>query len=108
MFTGAEFTAWVIIVAGNVFIAILVVRMLSHYAKREWGDMLTNFLVAVFLAWIIYATDSFIAFLRWVAGRISGGDTQAAAHALDGAQGAVIAAAGHAPHVASLLTAGVI
>src|SRR5690625_7750646 len=90
MFTGAELKDWVIIVAGNIFIVILVVRMISHYAKREWGDLLTNFLVAVFIAWIVYSTDTFIGFLRWVAEKVSGGQAEAA--------GAVLAAADSAPH----------
>ena len=108
MFTGAELKDYVIILAGNIFIVILIIRMISHYAKREWGDLLTNFLVAVFIAWIVYSTDTFINFLRWLANKISGGQSQAAAQALDAAQGAVLAAADSAPQVATLLMAGVI
>src|SRR5690625_6405370 len=99
MFTGAELKDWVIIVAGNIFIVILVVRMISHYAKREWGDLLTNFLVAVFIAWIVYSTDTFIGFLRWVAERARGGQAEAS--------GAVLAPTASAPHSSVLISPGV-
>lgn len=112
MFTGAELKDWVIIVAGNVFIVVLVVRMISHWAKREWGDLLTNALVAVFIAWIVYSTDTFIKFLRWLANKVTGG--QSGSTAL-GAHHAPVLDAGHAlalhdgaAHVAALLGAGLI
>lgn len=108
MFTGAELKDYVIILAGNIFIVILIVRMISHYAKREWGELLTNFLIAVFIAWIVYSTDTFINFLRWLANTVSGGQSQAATEALDSVQGVVLAAADSAPQVAALLTAGMI
>lgn len=107
MFTGAELKDYVIILAGNIFIVILIVRMISHYAKREWGELLTNFLIAVFIAWIVYSTDTFITFLRWLATKISG-DQEPAAAALHNMQGTVLAAIDGAPQLATLLTAGVI
>lgn len=108
MFTGAELKDYVIILAGNIFIVILVIRMISHWAKREWGELLTNFLIAVFIAWIVYSTDTFINFLRWLANKIAGGEATTASATLDGAHGAILAAADSAPHVAAVLTAGVI
>lgn len=105
MFTGAELKDWVIIVAGNIFIVVLVVRMVSHWAKREWGDLLTNLLVAVFIAWIVYSTDTFISFLRWAAGKITGGQSGASA-ALDATQG--LALHDGASHVVALLGSGLI
>ena len=108
MFTGADLKAWVIIVVGNLFIVVLVVRMFSHYAKREWGELLTNFLVAVFIAWIVYSTDTFIEFLKWAANKVTGGEAQAAGQLLDGAHGAVLAAADSAPQTLALLSAGLI
>lgn len=107
MFTGAELKDWVIIVAGNIFIVILVIRMISHYAKREYGELITNLLIAIFIAWIVYSTDTFISFLQWVANKVTGGQAQASG-ALETSQGAVLAVTDSAPHVAALLTAGVI
>ncbi|UYG18306.1 hypothetical protein BRM3_14990 (plasmid) [Brachybacterium huguangmaarense] len=107
MFTGAELKDWVLIVAGNIFIVILVVRAISHYAKREWGELITNLLIAVFIAWIVYSNSTFIAFLRWAAEKITGGQS-ASASGMDGAHTGVQALADSAPHVMALLAAGVI
>ena len=37
--TGADFKDWVLVIAGNIFIAILVLRAIGHYFKREWGEL---------------------------------------------------------------------
>ncbi|MFI1621865.1 TcpD family membrane protein [Streptomyces lydicus] len=61
---GADLKTWVLVIVGNVFIAVLAIRMLGHYAKREWGDMVTSFIGAVILAGIIYFPDGFITLLK--------------------------------------------
>lgn len=72
MYDGAQILAWILALAGNVLIAVLVVRMLSSFAKKEWGDMITNVLGAALLAWIIWGNESFIAFLTWVVRQVTG------------------------------------
>lgn len=72
MYDGGQILAWILALAGNVLIAVLVVRMLSSFAKKEWGDMITNVLGAALLAWIIWGNESFIAFLTWVVGKVTG------------------------------------
>lgn len=57
MTTGTEFKDWVLAIAGNIFIVILVIRALGHWAKREWGDIIVHIIAAVLIGSFIYATD---------------------------------------------------
>ncbi|MEU2086528.1 hypothetical protein ABZ569_32235 [Streptomyces albus] len=61
---GADLKTWVLVIVGNLFIAVLAVRLLGHYAKREWGDMVTNLIGAVILVGVIYFPDSFVSLLK--------------------------------------------
>lgn len=71
--TGAGLKDWVIIVAGNIFIVLFVVRTLGAFAKKEWGEMIVNVLVGVFVAGLVYSTDSTITILKNLWSLISGG-----------------------------------
>lgn len=64
---------WIIVLAGNIFIVILVVRALGAYAKRDWGDMVTNFVVAVVIGFLVYANDSAVALIKHLANLAFGG-----------------------------------
>lgn len=61
---GADLKTWVLVIVGNIFIAVLAVRLLGHYAKREWGDLVTNLIAAVVLVGIIYFPDQFVSVLK--------------------------------------------
>lgn len=69
---GADLKTWVLLIAGNIFIVVLVVRSVGHYAKREWGELLGHVLTGVVVAGIIYspqtAVDLFKAIWQKVAG----------------------------------------
>lgn len=51
---------------GNIFIIVLAVRMLGHYAKREWGEMVASLIGAIIVAFIVYANDAAVALLKRV------------------------------------------
>ncbi|WP_190024896.1 hypothetical protein [Streptomyces hiroshimensis] len=55
---GDELKSWVIAVAGNIFLIVLAVRAIGHYAKREWGELLAHFIAGVVVAGFVYASDS--------------------------------------------------
>ena len=63
-FTGAEFRDWVLILAGNVFIVIFIVRSLGSYAKREWGELIINLLAGILIAGLVYANAQTIQLLQ--------------------------------------------
>ena len=72
MTTGAEFKDWALILAGNIFIVIFLVRVVGSYAKREWGELVTNFFAAAIIAALIYMNEQFIELLKGLASLVFG------------------------------------
>lgn len=64
MTTGAEFKDWVLIIAGNIFIVIFILRVVGSYAKREWGELLTNLCAAILIAGFIYLNEQTMQLFR--------------------------------------------
>ncbi|MFB7012294.1 MULTISPECIES: hypothetical protein [unclassified Streptomyces] len=70
--TGADLKAWILIVVGNLFAAFLAIRALGHFLKKEWGEMVTLAVAAVFVGAIIWAPDSVKTLLTGVWDKVSG------------------------------------
>lgn len=51
-------------VAGGIFLCVLIVRMVSAYAKREYGEMVTNFLAAIVVAGFVWDPTSVTGMLK--------------------------------------------
>jgi len=66
MITGSDLKTAVLVVAGNIFIVILVIRSLGSYAKKEWGELIGQLLIAVVLAGLIYANDTTMTLIKSV------------------------------------------
>lgn len=64
--TGAALKSWILLVAGNLFAAFVAVRALGHFLKKEWGEMVTLTVAAVFVAALIWSPDTVQAFLTGV------------------------------------------
>lgn len=61
---GTDFKNWVLLIAGNLFIVVLVVRAVGYYAKREWGELLGHMCAGIVVAGLVYATDGSIGLLQ--------------------------------------------
>lgn len=61
---GVAFKDWVLLLAGNIFIIIFVIRAIGAFAKKEWGELVVNFLAGIVIAGFVYFTDSSIAVLK--------------------------------------------
>ncbi|MEU8580536.1 hypothetical protein [Streptomyces abikoensis] len=70
--TGAELQSWVLLVAGNIFLIVLAVRAIGHYAKREWGELLGHFVAGVVVAGFVFASDTSKAMLIAVWNKVAG------------------------------------
>ncbi|MEU5418395.1 hypothetical protein ACFY1P_24750 [Streptomyces sp. NPDC001407] len=70
--TGAELQNWVFLVAGNIFLIVLAVRAIGHYAKREWGELLGHFMAGVVVAGFVFASDSTKAMFIAIWNKVSG------------------------------------
>ena len=64
--TGIAIRDSILILAGNIFIIIFIVRSVGSYAKKEWGELTLNIVAAVVLVGLIYFNESFIELLRAV------------------------------------------
>lgn len=72
MTTGAEFKDWVLILAGNIFIVVLVFRSIGAYTKRDWGELITNIVAGIIIAGLIYANDTTMNLLKSIWNLIAG------------------------------------
>ena len=70
--TGSQLKDWILVVAGNLFAAFLAVRALGHFIKKEWGEMVTLVVAAVFVGAIVWAPDTVKAFLTGVWDKVAG------------------------------------
>ncbi|MGZ0153717.1 hypothetical protein ACXJJ3_42075 (plasmid) [Kribbella sp. WER1] len=62
--TGADAKDYVLFVCGNLFIAIMAVRSIQYYAKREWGTLFGHLAAGVLVFGIVYANNVFLQILR--------------------------------------------
>ncbi|MCX4690948.1 TcpD family membrane protein [Streptomyces sp. NBC_01408] len=70
--TGADLKGWILAVVGNLFAAFLGVRALGHFLKKEWGEMLTLFVAAVFVAGIVWYPEGVATLLGEVWKKVAG------------------------------------
>ncbi|WP_016996910.1 MULTISPECIES: hypothetical protein [Kocuria] len=62
-----------IVVIGNLFIIILLIRVIGSWAKRDYTDLFTNLVLAVVIAFLVYANDQAVALLQQLATMAFGG-----------------------------------
>lgn len=67
------FKDWALVVLGNIFIVIMLVRAIMAYTKRDWGDFATNLIVAIVVAFLVYANDAAIALIVNIGRMVFGG-----------------------------------
>lgn len=70
-YTGRSVVEWVLSGIGAVFTIVLVVNMTAIFAKKDWGQMIGFIVAAIVCGWVILAPDTFIAFIKFVAQKIS-------------------------------------
>ncbi|MFJ5099255.1 TcpD family membrane protein [Streptomyces sp. NPDC088557] len=51
---GSAVSDWILKVAGNVLLALIALRALKHFAKEDWGAMITMVVAAVFVAGFVW------------------------------------------------------
>ena len=70
--TGADLKTWVLAIAGNLFVAVLVVRGLGAFLKRDYGEMITLFAAGVLLAGLIWFPDGAVDLLKALWSKVVG------------------------------------
>ena len=72
MITGTALKDGVLILAGNVFIIIFIIRTIGSWAKKEWGELVVSFLAAVVIAGLVYSTDAMVTVLKNIWALVAG------------------------------------
>jgi hypothetical protein len=64
--TGIAIKDAVLVLAGNVFIIIFIIRSVGSWAKKEWGELIVNMLAAVVIGGLVYFTADAVEMLKAV------------------------------------------
>ena len=57
---------------GSFFLVVLVVRMFSAWVQKKWGEFVTEFAAAIFIAWFIFDSAGAIATIKSIVTQIFG------------------------------------
>ena len=62
----------IITLAGTALIIVLVIRMFTAYAKKQWGELVGELIAVIFVGWFVWDTDGAIATLKEISTSIFG------------------------------------
>ncbi|MGW1976658.1 hypothetical protein [Streptomyces sp. NPDC001889] len=68
---GSSLASWIITIVGTLFGAVLAVRSLGHWARSEWGALVTHLIGAAIAAFAIFNTDKAIDVLSAIGDKIA-------------------------------------
>lgn len=54
----------ILTLVGSAFVIVIVVRMFTAYAKKNWGELITELVAVLFVGWFIWDTDGAISTLK--------------------------------------------
>lgn len=72
MLTGNELKTAILTVIGNLFVAVLAARAFGHWAKREWGAMVTHILGGAIVGFFIWDSQKAIEVLKFIGQKLTG------------------------------------
>lgn len=62
----------VITLVGTLVIIILVIRVTTAYAKKQWGELVTEVIAIVVIGWFVWNTDGAISTIKEISAGIFG------------------------------------
>ena len=54
----------ILTLVGSAFVIVIVVRMFTAYAKKNWGELITELVAVLFVGWFIWDTTGAISTLK--------------------------------------------
>ena len=54
----------ILTLVGSAFVIVIVVRMFTAYAKKNWGELITELVAVLFVGWFIWDTAGAISTLQ--------------------------------------------
>ncbi len=62
----------ILTLVGSAFVIVIVVRMFTAYAKKNWGELITELVAILFVGWFIWNTTGAITTLKGIVTGIFG------------------------------------
>ncbi|WP_277062906.1 hypothetical protein [Schaalia cardiffensis] len=71
-YTGQPIVDWVLTIAGNILIIVLVYNAIQYFAQKAWGAMAGLIAAAVVVGSFVWANAQTITFLKWIISQFFG------------------------------------
>lgn len=63
--------SWALTIVGSLFGLVLAVRSFGHWAKREWGQLITHVAGAAVVAYMIFSPNDAVTLLKSIGAKIA-------------------------------------
>ncbi|MEY9839509.1 TcpD family membrane protein [Streptacidiphilus sp. EB103A] len=68
---GNSLVSWALTIVGSLFGLVLGVRAFGHWAKKEWGALITHFVGAAVVAFMIFSPDQAVTILKLIGAKLA-------------------------------------
>jgi hypothetical protein len=68
---GNGLVSWALTIVGSLFGLVLGVRAFQHWAKKEWGALITHMAGAAVVAFMIFSPDQAVTILKLVGSKLA-------------------------------------
>jgi hypothetical protein len=52
------FSSLIFTLLGSVIMVVVAIRMFTAYAKKNWGELITELIAVIFVGWFVWFPDS--------------------------------------------------
>ncbi|MEV6421848.1 hypothetical protein [Streptomyces sp. NPDC051662] len=63
--------SWILAIVGSLFVAVLAVRAFGHWAKKEWGALITHTVGGAVVAFFVFSSAQAVTILKTVGAKIA-------------------------------------
>ena len=68
---GNGLVSWALAIVGSLFGLVLGVRAFGHWAKKEWGALITHIAGAAVVAYMVFSPDQAVTVLKLIGSKIA-------------------------------------
>ncbi|WP_327359706.1 hypothetical protein [Streptomyces sp. NBC_01304] len=62
---------WILAVIGSLFVGVLAVRGFQHWAKKEWGALITHLAGGAVVAVMVFTPQQAVNILKFIGAKIA-------------------------------------
>ncbi|MFK0296342.1 hypothetical protein ACIQU6_38525 [Streptomyces sp. NPDC090442] len=63
--------SWILTVVTSLFVAVMAVRSFGHWARKEWGALITHVVAGAVVAVMVFTPDKAVNILKFIGGKIA-------------------------------------